>query len=50
MDKDPNPDMKIRGTDPRIRIRSRIKMSRIRNTEQCRYSNIRTKEARNVLL
>jgi hypothetical protein len=29
---DPNPDPLVRGTNPRIRIRSRTKMSRICNT------------------
>ncbi len=33
-DPDPHPDPLIRGTDPRIRIQIRTKMSRIRNTEK----------------
>jgi hypothetical protein len=33
-DPDPHPDPLVRGTDPRIRIRIRAKMSRIRITEK----------------
>jgi hypothetical protein len=33
-DLDPNPDPLVRGTDPRIQIRIRIKMSRIHCLEK----------------
>ncbi len=36
-DPEPNPDPLVRGVDPRIQIRIRIKISRIRNTATNTY-------------